>query len=165
MKKVNIYTYSTIKGPGTKSGSYTYLLEYVTEKGTATLTKQGAMEQVTENQAELRVLLEAANRIHEPCEITVFTESDYLKNGVEGWLDRWKAADWKNSKGKEVANSEEWKKVAELLGTHHIVILAKEAHSYRSWIRSETEKKEKERKACTTDLENLTAQKKSTKPQ
>lgn len=160
MRRVNIYTVTTIKGPGRKTGTYTYLLEYETSKGAATLTKSGIFEEVTENQAEIKVLLEAASRLNEPCNLTIFTESNYLKSGVDDWLEKWKSAGWKNSKGKEIANSEEWKQIAKLIGLHQIIIKSKEAHSYRNWMIQETEKREKERKECTRDLENLTAQKK-----
>lgn len=80
---VNLYICTTITGPGTKSGSYTYLLEYITQKGPATLTKQGTLEEVTENQAYLQVMNEALDRIRKPCEVTIWTESRYLQKGAE----------------------------------------------------------------------------------
>lgn len=145
MDMVNLYTYTTIRGPGTRSGSYTYLLEYMTEKGPATLTKQGELENVTEYQAHMRILREALERLKKPCEVMVYTDSRYLQRGTEEWLKEWKAAGWMNRKGKPVANREEWEKIAELLGRHLISFQVGAHHSYRGWIRAETEKKEKER--------------------
>lgn len=158
MDKINIYLYTTVKGPGTKSGSYTYLLEYITEKGPATLTKQGQLEKVTEKQANLRVFIEAMERIKKPCEVTVFSESRYLQQGAENWLEGWKEAGWMTARKKPVANREEWEKAAELLGRNKVSFKVQENHSYRNWIRTETEKKEKERQKCLKDLENLTQQ-------
>ena len=90
--RVNLYTYTTIKGPGTRSGSYTYLLEYITDKGPATLTKQGILENVTEHQAHMRVFREGMERLKKSCEVMVYTDSRYLRQGVEEWLKRWQAA-------------------------------------------------------------------------
>lgn len=153
MDKVNIYIFTTITGPGTKSGSYTYLLEYRTSKGPATLTKQGILEEVTENQAYLQVMNEALDRIRKPCEVTIWTESRYLQKGAECWLKGWQEAGWVNARKKPVANREEWEKAAERLGRHRVTFQVGQEHSYRTWIREETERKEKERKKCLIDSE------------
>lgn len=160
MDQVNLYTYTTIKGPGIKSGSYTFLLEYITDKGPATLTKQGTMEDVTEHQAHMRIFREGMERLKKSCEVMVYTDSKYLQQGAEEWLKGWELAGWVNKKGKPVANREEWEIIAELLGRHLISFQVGGYHSYRSWIQTETEKKEKERKRCLKDSENLTAQRK-----
>jgi hypothetical protein len=68
MDRVSLYTYTTVKGPGRKGGSYTYILECMTERGPATLTVQGELEGVTENKAQLRMLREALERLRRPCE-------------------------------------------------------------------------------------------------
>lgn len=160
MDQVNLYTYTTIKGPGTKSGSYTYLLEYITEKGPATLTKQGTLENVTEHQAHMKMFLEGMERLKKSCEVMVYTDSKYLQQGTEEWLKDWKTTGWVTKRGKPVANKEEWEEIAELLGRHLISFQVGGNHSYKSWIQAETEKKEKERRKCLRDLENLEAQRK-----
>lgn len=144
MDRVNLYTYTTVKGPGKRSGSYTYILEYITGKGPATLTKPGRLEDVTENQAHLKILREALERIQRPCEIEIYTDSKYLQQGAKEWLPRWKRAGWVNAKGKPVANREEWEKVAELLGRHLVFFQVGVGHSYRGWLQTETEKRERE---------------------
>lgn len=157
MKKINIYTYVTVKGPGKKDGSYTYLLEFETAKGNATLTKQGEVEGVSETGANLQILNEALNRVKERCEVTIYTDFQCLKVAVEEWIPAWKKNQWKNAKGKEIANKEGWQRLAYLLGEHVILIKAEEQHSYRYWIKTETEKKEKERREqCMTNLESST---------
>lgn len=162
MFQVNLYEYTTVKGPGKKSGSFAYVLEYNTAKGPATLSKIGTLEQVTENQAELKIIIEAIKKVTKQSEITIFTDCSYLKRGTEEWLPGWISAGWKNARGKPVANMEEWKEIAEMLGTHTILFKINEKHSYSAWLKSESEKREQERKSCTTNLENLTQQKRST---
>ena len=100
MDKVNIYIYTTVRGPGTKSGSYTYLLEYITDRGPATLTKQGELEQVTENQANLQVLIEALQRLKKQCEVTIWTENRYLQQGAEHWIHEWQQSGWMTARKK-----------------------------------------------------------------
>lgn len=160
MDRVNLYIYTTVKGPGTKSGTYTYLLEYITEKGPATLTKQGTLEDATENQAHLRTLRKALERLRKPCEIVIYTDSRYLKQGAEVWMKGWINTGWINARRKPVANREEWEPVAELLEKHLATFRVGIDHSYRNWIQTETEKIEKERRKCLKDSENLTAQRK-----
>lgn len=159
MDRVNLYTYTTVRGPGRRSGSYTYILEYITQKGPATLTVQGELEDVTENQAQLVVLREALERIRRPCEVEVHTDSPYLQRGAEEWVERWREAGWVTARGKPVANREEWERVAGLLEGHLATFRVGEIHTYKRWMRTETEKKEEERKACMTDSGNLTARK------
>lgn len=85
MDKVNIYLYTTIKGPRAREGSYTYILEYMTEKGPATLTEQGNLA-ATENRANLLVFIKALERIRRPCELEVYTDSEYIRSGTVKWL-------------------------------------------------------------------------------
>lgn len=144
MDRVNLYTYTTVKGPGKRSGAYTYILEYITGKGPATLTKTGMLEDVTENQTHLKILREALERIQKPCEIEIYTDSKYLQQGAKEWLPRWQRAGWVNAKGKPVANREEWEQVAELLGRHLVSFQVGVGHSYRGWLQTETEKRERE---------------------
>lgn len=148
MDRVNLYIYTTVKGPGVKSGSYTFLLEYDTEKGPVTLTKQGTLADVTEHQAHLRIFREAMERLKRPCEVEIHTDSRYLQMGVQEWLNDWVKAGWENRRGKPVANREEWQKIAEILERNLVSFRVGEPHPYRIWLQAETEKKEKERKAC-----------------
>ncbi len=156
MDLVNLYIYTTVRGPGTRSGSYTWLLEYNTKKGPATLTKSGELENATEHQADLMVLTEALERIRRPCEIQIYFDSDYLKSGAQKWIRKWKAEGWVTARGKPVANREEWEKASELLERNLVVFRTKESHPYREWLRKETERKERQR--CLRDSGNLTRQ-------
>lgn len=164
--QVNIYVHQTIKGPGTKAGSFTYILETEIDGKVATLTKTDILEPMSENKAELNVLLQALKRLRKECDVLVVGASPYIKQGVECWLEKWVAAGWKNAKGKDVANMEEWQQFLEFSKKYHIKICGPSSHSYSYWIKNETEKKEKERQeSCLKDLENLKAQAKSTKQQ
>lgn len=144
MDKVNIYMYTTIKGPGAREGSYTYILEYITGKGPVTLTKQDSIT-ATENRAHLLILIKALERLKHPCELEIYTDSEYIRSGAVKWLKDWERRGWVTKKDRPVANKEEWQQASELL-SHHLVTFCKEKHFYSGWIKTDTERKEKERR-------------------
>lgn len=142
---VNIYMYQTVKGPGKKAGSYTFVLETMLKGKAATLTVTDTFEQMSENKAELTVLLKALSRIHKECDVIIYTESNYILQGLNEWLESWEASSWKNKKGKEVANKEEWQQVKEFMRKHN-VMTSNMGNAYSQWMYEQTQKKERERK-------------------
>lgn len=144
MDKVNIYLYTTIKGPGVREGSYTYILEYITAKGPATLTEQDSIT-ATENRAHLLILIRALQRMTRPCELEIYTDSEYIRSGTLKWLKDWERTGWVTAKGRPVANKEEWQQAAALMARHLVTFNVGVSHSYRAWIVADTEKKEKEK--------------------
>lgn len=162
---MNIYTYTDIKGLKKKDGVARYILEVETSKGTATAGDKIQLEQCTENQAELTALLAAVRRLRGECEIHIFTDSSFVAAGwTVGWIEGWKAKDWKTKKGEPVAFCEMWQEIDQILSSHPVEIHLKERHSYSGWFEFET-KREKEKQSCTKDSENSTQQKKSMKQQ
>lgn len=146
MDEVSIYTYTTVKGPGKRSGAFLYILEFKTSKGPVTLTKAEFIEDTTEHQAELEALIEALKRLTRQCNLKIYTDSAYLAAAFnQGWLEKWINNDWKNSKGELVANVTEWQKMLNLLGLSLIEFHVKKEHSYYKWMRAETEKMIKEK--------------------
>ena len=145
MRKVNIYTQSTFKGIRQTSGSIIYILEFKTEKGSATLTKMRYFPHATPNEAELRSVIEALRRMNEKCELTIYTESAYVAAGYNsGWVANWKKNDWKNSKGEEISHVELWKELDRLLTGHEFTFELGVAHEYRNWMMDEVTKNAKE---------------------
>ena len=130
---VNIYVYQT----GKKKGAYCYILELIKEDKPITLTDTGILEPMSENKAELTVLLKALGRIVKECEVVVYGSSDHIKTGVEKWLKDWVRADWKNAKGKEVANKDKWQQLLAFVEKYNITISEQKKHSYTSWMKRE----------------------------
>ena len=65
----------------------------------------------TNNQMELTAAINALEFIKENDEITIFTDSSYVKNGITCWITNWKKNNWKNSQKKEVKNKDLWIKL------------------------------------------------------
>lgn len=142
---VNIYMYQTIRGPGKKAGSYTYILEAIVNSKPATLTVTDTLEPMSENKAELTILLKALKRLRKECDVVIFGASNYITAGINEWLEEWEAASWKNKKGKEIANIEEWKEML-IFKRQYKITTSCEKNAYSQWIEEETMKKERQRK-------------------
>ena len=74
---------------------------------------------------ELKAIIEALRVLKQPCGITVYTDSEYLRKGISEWLAKWKAQGWKrkqrNASGtREVLNQDLWKELDELTRPHRI---------------------------------------------
>ncbi len=79
----------------------------------------GGEKDTTNNRMELRAALEALRTLTEPCVVTLFTDSNYLKKGVTEWMPNWKRRNWRR-KGGALANVDLWKKLDEEISRHEI---------------------------------------------
>jgi ribonuclease HI len=85
----------------------------------------GSEPRTTNNRMELQAIIEALRVLKHPCEIIVYTDSEYLRKGISEWLAKWKAQGWKrkekNASGtREVLNQDLWKELDELARPHRI---------------------------------------------
>jgi ribonuclease HI len=72
---------------------------------------QGGERDTTNNQMELMAAISALEALERPTEITVITDSIYVKNGVTGWIFGWKKNGWKTAAKKPVKNVELWQRL------------------------------------------------------
>lgn len=135
MRAVRIFTGTDLRSPRAASGKIGYVLETQGRNGPVTRTGFADLENATPNQAELTVIEKALERMTEPCEITIFTESTYVAAGME-WVKQWKENGWVTARGKPVSNQEEWSRVLELMEPHEVTVENKQ-HEYSSWIQTE----------------------------
>ena len=115
MKKVKIYTDGACKGnPG--KGGWGAVLQY----GNSEKEISGFQNKTTNNIMELTAAVEALKLLKEPCEITLTTDSTYVKNGISKWIFSWKKNGWKTASKKSVKNKELWQEL-ELLSKNHSI--------------------------------------------
>ena len=60
----------------------------------------GGEAQTTNNRMELTAVIEALKALKAPCDITLYTDSRYVMDGVTSWLANWKSNGWKTANKK-----------------------------------------------------------------
>ena len=115
MKTVIIYTDGACRGnPG--PGGWGVLLKY----GTISKELYGGDASTTNNKMELTAAIKALKEIKEPSEITLYTDSKYVLQGIEEWIHNWKKRGWRGANKKPVKNIDLWKELDELRDEHNI---------------------------------------------
>ena len=80
----------------------------------------GSAFKTTNNRMELTAAIEALRTLKLPCKVTLYTDSKYLKEGIESWIHNWKRNGWKTAARKPVLNSELWRELDRLNNEHEI---------------------------------------------
>lgn len=81
----------------------------------------GGASETTNNRMELTAVIEGLKALKKPCDITLYTDSKYVMEGVTKWLPNWKRNSWKTSNKKgAVKNQELWEELDKLLPLHEI---------------------------------------------
>ena len=116
MKSVNIYTDGACKGnPG--AGGWAAILEY----GGKEKELCGGDKLTTNNRMELIAAIEGLKALKEPCEVTLYSDSQYLVNAInKGWLESWKQKGWRKADKSPVLNDDLWKELSNLLDYHKV---------------------------------------------
>ena len=68
----------------------------------------GGEKDTTNNQMELKATIEALKFFNKKNEITIYTDSKYVKNGIQLWIHKWKINGWKTANKKTVKNKNLW---------------------------------------------------------
>ena len=58
--------------------------------------------------------------LKEECEVVLFTDSEYLRQGITEWLPRWRANDWRTADRKPVKNDDLWRQLYEMASRHRV---------------------------------------------
>lgn len=80
----------------------------------------GGHPETTNNQMELQAAIEALKALKEPCSIVLYTDSQYLRQGITLWIHNWKRNGWKTSDKKPVKNQALWEELDGLVKMHAI---------------------------------------------
>ena len=131
MKKVCIYTDGACSGnPG--PGGWAAILSCMGRKKELS----GGERETTNNRMELRAVIEALSALKEPCEVELWTDSQYIARAInEGWLAGWKRRGWRRKEG-ELKNPELWQRLDALLGEHRVTV---------NWLRGHDGQEQNER--------------------
>jgi ribonuclease HI len=112
---VVIYTDGACKGnPG--PGGWGALLQY----GRRERELFGGEARTTNNRMELVAVIRALESLKRPATVEIYTDSRYVKNGIETWINAWKRNGWKTRDRKPVKNADLWVELDRLAALHDI---------------------------------------------
>lgn len=112
---VEIYTDGACKGnPG--PGGWGVLLRYEGHEKTL----YGAEKHTTNNRMELMAAIQGLQALTRPCSVDLYTDSQYLRQGMMSWLRSWKRNGWVNSKKEAVKNADLWQLLDRLSSLHTV---------------------------------------------
>ena len=90
---------------------------------------QGGVADTTNNRMELIAAIEGLRALKRASQVTVLTDSEYVRRGITEFLPRWKANGWRASTGKPVVNRDLWEELEELASYHEVTWIHVRGHS------------------------------------
>jgi ribonuclease HI len=93
----------------------------------------GSEKNSTNNRMELTAAINALLKTKESKKIKIYTDSKYLKDGIEKWINNWKNNNWKNANKKDVKNKDLWTQLDSLINKKQISWEWVKAHSINEY--------------------------------
>lgn len=127
--EVELYTDGACSGnPG--PGGWAFILRHpATGKE---LERAGGDPETTNNRMELTAVIRGLEALKRPTRVKLFTDSEYVGQGVSSWMKGWKANGWRRGKGRDakpVKNVELWQALDELIARHQVTFHHVRGHS------------------------------------
>jgi len=114
MPQVTIYTDGACD-PNPGPGGWAALLR----SGEHVKEISGNASNTTNNRMELTAAIQALRSLRQPCQVDLFTDSEYLKRGITEWLPGWRRRGWRRKDG-ELANADLWQDLDQAMQSHEI---------------------------------------------
>ena len=115
MKRVEIFTDGACSGnPG--PGGWGAILRY----GAVEKELSGAEDDTTNNRMELMAAIKTLQALTEPCEVDLYTDSEYVMKGITEWIHGWKRNGWKTAAKKPVKNADLWQRLDDAMQRHEV---------------------------------------------
>jgi len=80
----------------------------------------GSQADTTNNRMELQAAIEALQALKRPCQVTLYTDSKYVKDGVTTWIHNWRKRGWKTANKKPVKNADLWQTLDAAANRHEV---------------------------------------------
>ena len=132
MKHVEIFTDGACSdNPG--PGGFGVILRF----GTAEKELSGGEASTTNNRMELMAAITGLRALKEPCTVTLYSDSQYVVNGItKNWARKWRANGWRRSNKEPALNPELWDELLNLCDRHQVTF---------QWVRGHNGHSENER--------------------
>ena len=113
--KLKIYTDGACSGNPGKGGWAAIIIDGKNQSNIS-----GSEKDTTNNRMELMAPIMALKKIKTKSEITIYTDSRYVKDGITEWIKKWKLNNWKSSNKKSVKNKDLWIKLDNCCQKHDV---------------------------------------------
>ena len=113
--KLKIYTDGACSGNPGKGGWAAIIID-----GKNQSIISGSEYKTTNNRMELMAPIMALKKIKTKSEITIYTDSKYVKDGITEWIKKWKLNNWLSSNKKPVKNKDLWIKLDNCCQKHYV---------------------------------------------
>ena len=113
--KLKIFTDGACSGNPGKGGWAAIILD-----GSKQSILSGSEKNTTNNRMELMAPIMALKKVKKNSEITIYTDSKYVKDGITEWIKKWKLNNWKSASKKPVKNKDLWVKLDDTCKKHKI---------------------------------------------
>ena len=80
----------------------------------------GGEPATTNNRMEMTAVIRALESLKRACDVDLYTDSQYVRNGIKSWIHGWKKNGWKTSDRKPVKNEDLWRELDALASRHNI---------------------------------------------
>jgi ribonuclease HI len=80
----------------------------------------GGEANTTNNRMELTAVIQALGSLKRNCAVAVYTDSEYVKNGITTWIHGWKKRGWRTADNKPVKNQELWQALEAQVAQHRV---------------------------------------------
>ena len=81
---------------------------------------KGGEAHTTNNRMELMAAISALEALKKPCTVDLYTDSQYVRQGITGWIHGWKKNGWRTSDKKPVKNVDLWQRLDAALHQHQV---------------------------------------------
>ena len=92
----------------------------ILESGPHRKELKGGEAQTTNNRMELTAAIEALEALRKPSDVELYTDSNYLRGGITGWIKGWKRNGWRTADKKPVKNVELWQRLEQAEARHQV---------------------------------------------
>jgi ribonuclease HI len=89
----------------------------------------GEATPTTNNRMELMAAIQALEGLTRPAQVTLHTDSAYVKNGIQSWLAKWKRNGWLTAGRQPVKNADLWQRLEAAIGRHEVEWLWVKGHA------------------------------------
>ncbi len=69
---------------------------------------------------EILAAIESLEALKRPCRVDLFTDSQYLRQGITSWIHNWKARGWRTADKKPVKNEDLWRRIDAARDRHEV---------------------------------------------